>query len=193
MGTRRQTHSEENLISTLNGSSQFPIHAVAIFAGIDGCHCYQSWQALGRSHNQRNLPQPFIIPKWQVLMISLFYRHCSFLFCIWQGSPTRSLLGCPDKMAPLKLKEQNSHMCPKWLAAPVLPAHSRSEAALFAGISSWVIAQHMCPFYLALVFRQYIADTQVSSKSKSNSKVWGAFVFTKIKKTVFWLSYFFFP
>lgn len=185
-------HSEENLISTLNGSSQFPIHAVAISAGIDGCHCYQSWQAPGRLHNQHNLPEPFIIPQWQVLMISLFCRHCSFLYCIWQGSPTRSLLGCPDKMAPLKLEEQSSHMCPKWLAAPVLPAHSRSEAALFVGISSWVFAQHVDPFCSALVLQQCYADTQVSSKSKSKSQVWGVFVFTKIKRAVFLLSWVFF-
>lgn len=82
-------------------------------------------------------------------------------------------------------------MCPKWLAAPVLPAHSRSEAALFVGISSWVIAQHEGPFCSALVFQQCFAGMQVSSKSKSKSKVWGAFVFTKIKRTVVLLSCFF--
>lgn len=169
----------------------FQFMLLPFFAGIDGCHCYQSWQAPGRLHNQSNLPEPFIIPKRQVLMISLFHRHCSLLVCIWQGCPARWLLGCPDKMAPLKLKEQSSHTCPKWLAAPVLPAHSRSEAALSAGISSWVIAQHVGPFCSALVFQQCLPDMQISSKSKSKSKVWGAFVFTKIKRTGFLLSCFF--
>lgn len=112
VGTHRQIHSEENLILTLNGASQFPIHAVAIFTGLDGCHCYQSWQVSGRLHNQRNLLEPFIIPKWQILMISLFYRHCSFLFCIWHGSSAHSLLGCWDKTAPLKLKEQQLQRMP---------------------------------------------------------------------------------
>lgn len=110
-GTCRQMHSEENLISTLNGASQFPIHTLA--TGTDGCHCYQSWQASGRLHNQRNLLEPFIIPKWQILMISLFYKHCSFLFHIWHGSSTRLLLGGGDKTGPLKSKEWQLQRTPK--------------------------------------------------------------------------------
>lgn len=144
VGTRRQMRSEENLISTLNGASEFPIHAVAIFTGIDGCHCYQSWQASCRWHNRLELLEPFIIPEWQILMISFFHRHCSFLFLIWHGSSTLLLLGCRDKTTPLKLKERqlwdslNAAAC-----LPLSPAlcFENQSCVLLSEIKSWVIPQ----------------------------------------------------
>lgn len=152
-GTRRQMHFEENLISTLTGASQFPIHAVAIFTGIDGCHCYQSWQASSRLHNQRNLLEPFIIPKWQILMISLFYRHCSFLFHIWHGSSTCLLLGCRDKTAPVKLKERPLRYMQNVAGSSVLPVHLKSSARVFIGINGCIIAQCVDSFFPTLAFR----------------------------------------
>lgn len=77
-----------------------------------------------------------------------------------------------------------------WLVASVLQACFRSDAALFIEISSWVIAQHAGPFSSALALRQHFADMQMSSESKSKSKVLGAFVLEKIKRTVFLLSWF---
>lgn len=74
--------------------------------------------------------------------------------------------------------------------ASVLPACFRSDAALFIEISSWVIAQHAGPFSSALALRQHFADMQMSSESKSKSKVLGAFVLENIKRTVFLLSWF---
>lgn len=61
---------------------------------------------LVRLHNRLELPMPFIIPKWQILMISLFYRHRSFLFRIWHSFFTILRLGCWDKTTPWKRTEQ---------------------------------------------------------------------------------------
>lgn len=49
-------------------------------------------------------------------------------------------------------------------------------------ISSWVIAQHAGPFFSALVFPQHFADVQMSSESKSESKIWGDFALVKNKE-----------